>query len=94
MKGKNTSWTVYDQVMGSVEQEDGSVFMGLPFQGIMGIGKHSLTLNGHRNILENLIYNGCLKHNVISFDLNEEHNSTVELGDYNTNNLINNEVKW
>lgn len=67
--------------MGSVEQEDGSVFMGLPFQGIMGIGKHSLTLNGHRNILENLIYSGCLRKNLISFNLNDDNDSTVELGD-------------
>lgn len=80
--------------MGSVEEEDGSVFMGLPFQGIMGIGKHSLTLNGHHNILENLIYNGCLRNNVISFDLNEEFNSTVEIGNYNTNNLENNKIEW
>lgn len=67
--------------MGSVEQEDGSVFMGLPFQGIMGIGKHSLTLNGHRNILENLINSGCFRKNLISFDLNDDNTSTVELGD-------------
>jgi len=67
--------------MGSVEQEDGSVFMGLPFQGIMGIGKHSLTLNGHRNILENLIQSNCLSKNLISFNLNDDNESTVEIGD-------------
>lgn len=65
------SWVIHNQVFGSVNEEDGSVFNELPFEGIMGIGKHILTLNKHRNVLENLIESECLNKKVISFDLRE-----------------------
>jgi len=45
---------ILGQVFGSVYNEDGDVFGDLPFQGILGIGKHALTLKGHRNLMENL----------------------------------------
>mmetsp|Transcript_10028 Transcript_10028/g.22015 ORF Transcript_10028/g.22015 Transcript_10028/m.22015 type:complete len:83 (-) Transcript_10028:527-775(-) len=65
-------WSVLNQVFGNVSSEDGNVFNELPFEGIMGIGKHILTLNKHRNVLENLLQAGCLRKHMLSFDLNDK----------------------
>mmetsp|Transcript_50910 Transcript_50910/g.79605 ORF Transcript_50910/g.79605 Transcript_50910/m.79605 type:complete len:635 (-) Transcript_50910:55-1959(-) len=60
-------FSVYNQTFAMIEQESGSVFRDVPFEGILGLAFPKMSANGATPFFDNVIQQKALKHNEFAF---------------------------
>merc|ERR1719456_367361 len=66
------TFTVKKQRFGLIQEEMGTVFAQIPFEGILGLGFPSMSANGIRPLFDNIIDQHVLKKNEFAFYFNPE----------------------